>query len=120
MLLGQYQHLPLVSRLPMAAMTVSSFLLATPVQFWAGWQFYNGAWSRAKHFDADMNTLIAVGTSAAYLYSVVATFAPGLIESADVMAEVYYDTAAVIIALILLGRYLEAKAKGRTSTPSSA
>jgi P-type Cu+ transporter len=113
--LGQYQHLPLISRLPMAAMTVSSFLLATPVQLWAGWQFYSGAWSRAKHLAADMNTLIAVGTSAAYLYSVVATFAPGLIESADVKAEVYYDTAAVIIALILLGRYLEAKAKGRTS-----
>jgi P-type Cu+ transporter len=113
--LGQYQHLPLVSRLPMAAITVSSFLLATPVQLWAGWQFYTGAWSRARRLAADMNTLIAVGTSAAYLYSVVATFAPGLIESADVKAEVYFDTAAVIIALILLGRYLEAKAKGRTS-----
>jgi Cu+-exporting ATPase len=115
MALGQYQHLPLLSRLPMAATTVSSFLLATPVQLWAGWQFYAGAWSRARHLAADMNTLIAVGTSAAYLYSIVATFAPGLIESADVKAEVYYDTAAVIIALILLGRYLEAKAKGRTS-----
>jgi Cu+-exporting ATPase len=113
--LGQYQHLPLISRLPMAAITVASFLLATPVQFWAGWQFYTGAWSRARHLAADMNTLIAVGTSAAYLYSVVATFAPGLIESANVKAEVYYDTAALIIALILLGRYLEAKAKGRTS-----
>jgi len=116
MVLGQYQRLPLISDLPMASITVSSFLLATPVQLWAGWQFYTGAWSRAKHLGADMNTLIAVGTSAAYLYSVVATFAPGLIESADVKAEVYYDTAAVIIALILLGRYLEAKAKGRTST----
>jgi len=115
MLLGQYQHFPAVSRLPMAAMTVTSFLLATPVQFWAGWQFYAGAWNRVKHFAADMDTLIAVGTSAAYFYSVVATFAPGLIESADVKAEVYFDTAAVIIALILMGRYLEAKAKGRTS-----
>ena len=115
MALGQYQRLPLISDLPMASITVTSFLLATPVQFWAGWQFYTGAWSRARHLDADMNTLIAVGTSAAYLYSVVATFAPHLIESADIMAEVYYDTAAVIIALILLGRYLEARAKGRTS-----
>jgi Cu+-exporting ATPase len=113
--LGQYQRFPLVSDLPGAAITVTSFLLATPVQFWAGWQFYTGAWSRAKHLDADMNTLVAVGTSVAYLYSVVATFGPGLIESANVKAEVYFDTAAVIIALILFGRYLEAKAKGRTS-----
>ncbi|MGD0765020.1 MAG: heavy metal translocating P-type ATPase [Dehalococcoidia bacterium] len=115
MVAAQYQHLPLVSGLPMAAMTVPSFLLATPVQLWAGWQFYIGAWNRARHLDADMNTLVAVGTSAAYLYSVFATFAPGLFRSADIEPAVYFDTAAVIIALILLGRFLEAKAKGRTS-----
>ena len=63
-----------------------------------------------------MNTLIAVGTSAAYFYSVVATFWPGLIESAEgVMAEVYFETAAIIIGLVLLGRWLEARAKGQTS-----
>jgi len=112
---AQYQHLPLVSDLPMAAMTVTSFVLATPVQFWAGWQFYTGAWNRLRHLDADMNALVAVGTSAAYIYSVFATFAPGLFRAADVEPDVYFDTAAVIIALILLGRYLEAKAKGRTS-----
>ena len=112
---AQYQHLPLVSDLPMAAVTVTSFVLATPVQFWAGWQFYTGAWNRLRHLDADMNTLVAVGTSAAYFYSVFATFAPGLFRAADVEPAVYFDTAAVIIALILLGRYLEAKAKGRTS-----
>jgi len=111
----QYQHLPLVSGLPMAAVTVTSFALATPVQFWAGAQFYAGAWNRLRHLDADMNTLVAVGTSAAYLYSVFATFAPGLFSAADVEPAVYFDSAAAIIALILLGRYLEAKAKGRTS-----
>ena len=111
----QHDRLPLVSGLPMAAMTVTSFVLATPVQFWAGAQFYAGAWNRLRHLDADMNTLVAVGTSAAYLYSVFATFAPGLFRAADVEPAVYFDTAAAIIALILLGRYLEAKAKGRTS-----
>ncbi|NIW36427.1 MAG: copper-translocating P-type ATPase, partial [Gemmatimonadetes bacterium] len=94
---------------------VVSFLLATPVQFWAGWQFYVGAWKTAKHFTADMNTLIAVGTSAAYGYSVAATFAPGLFEAAAIETSVYFETSALIIALILLGRWLEARAKGRTS-----
>jgi Cu+-exporting ATPase len=111
----QYQHLPLVSGLPMAVVTVTSFALATPVQLWAGWQFYEGAWNRLRHLDADMNTLVAVGTSAAYIYSVFATFAPGLFRAADVEPAVYFDSAAAIIALILMGRYLEAKAKGRTS-----
>jgi P-type Cu+ transporter len=115
MIAAQYEHLPLVSGLPMAAMTVTSFALATPVQLWAGAQFYAGAWNRLRHLDADMNTLVAVGTSAAYLYSVFATFWPGLFRAADVEPAVYFDTAAVIIALILFGRYLEAKAKGRTS-----
>ena len=88
--------------------------LATPVQFWAGWQFYHGAWGALKHKTTNMNTLIAVGTSAAYLYSVAAILAPGFfVEEAEAM--VYFDTAAIIIALILLGRYLEARAKGQTS-----
>ena len=89
--------------------------LATPVQFWSGWQFYAGAWRVGRHGSADMNTLIAVGTSAAYLYSVVATIAPGLVSSGPDMPDVYFDTAAVIIALILLGRFLEARAKAGTT-----
>ncbi len=116
LLLGaQHGRLPLLSDLPLAAITVTSFFLAMPVQVWAGAQFYRGAWSTARHFTADMNTLIAVGTSAAYLYSIVATFAPGAVEAAGIKADVYYDTAALVIALILSGRYLEARAKGRTS-----
>jgi Cu+-exporting ATPase len=94
------------------------FALATPVQLWAGWQFYRGAWAALRHRTTDMNTLIAVGTSAAYLYSAAVTFFPGAFEAAagaGFKAAVYYDSAVLIIGLILLGRYLEARAKGQTS-----
>ncbi len=91
------------------------FLLATPVQFWAGWQFYVGFWKATKHKTSDMNTLIAVGTSAAYLYSLIVTFGSHLIMVKGLMVDVYFDTSAAIIVLILLGRFLEARAKGRTS-----
>jgi len=89
--------------------------LATPVQFWAGAQFYRGAWAAAKHRTTNMNTLIAVGTSVAYFYSAAATLFPSFFETATVEAKVYFDTAAIIIALILLGKFLEARAKGQTS-----
>jgi Cu+-exporting ATPase len=89
--------------------------LATPVQFWIGWQFYKGAWGAFKHRNAEMNTLIAVGTSAAYLYSVTATLFPSFFEAGGIKPAVYFDTSALIIVLILLGRLLEARAKGQTS-----
>jgi Cu+-exporting ATPase len=89
--------------------------LATPVQFWAGWQFYGGTWGALKHRTANMNTLIAVGTSAAYFYSVAAIIFPGFFAAGGRGAHVYFDTASIIIALILLGRLLEARAKGQTS-----
>jgi Cu+-exporting ATPase len=91
------------------------WLLATPVQFWAGWRFYRGTWGATKHRTADMNTLIAVGTSAAYLYSVVAILFPSLFTTGGLEPELYFDTSAMIIALILLGRFLEARARGQTS-----
>jgi Cu+-exporting ATPase len=90
-------------------------LLTLPVVLWSGQQFYRGAWSGFTHRTADMNTLIAVGTGAAFVYSAVATIAPGLFTSAGLPADVYYEAVAAIIALILLGRLLEARAKGRTS-----
>ena len=90
-------------------------VLATPVQFWVGWQFYQGFWSGLKHATADMNTLIALGTSAAYGYSVAATFVPQLFTCLGIGAHVYYDTAVIIITLIILGRLLEARARGQTS-----
>ncbi len=91
------------------------WVLATPVQFWAGWQFYRGAWGALRHRTTNMNTLIAVGTSAAYFYSVAAILAPGFFTAGGREAHVYFDTAAIIIALILTGRLLEARAKGQTS-----
>ena len=89
--------------------------LATPVQFWAGLRFYKGAWGALKHRTADMNNLIAVGTSAAYFYSVIAVLFPGIFTSGGLEANLYFDTSAMIVALILLGRFLEARARGHTS-----
>ena len=91
-------------------------VLTTPVQFWAGWQFYRGFWLALKHRTSDMNTLIAVGTSAAYIYSTIVTFFPEMFQARGLGVNVYYDTSAMIITLILLGKLLEAVAKGHTST----
>lgn len=94
---------------------LGQFVLATPVQFWAGWRFYRGAWAAARHRTTDMNTLIVVGTSAAYVYSLVATFAPQVFVRAGLEPFLYYEVAAIIITLVLLGRLMEARAKSRTS-----
>ncbi|MGE5892552.1 MAG: heavy metal translocating P-type ATPase [bacterium] len=91
------------------------FLLATPVQFWSGWRFYKAAFSSARHRTTNMNTLIAVGTSAAYCYSAFVTLFPQFILRTGLGIHVYFDTSSMIITLILLGRLLEARAKGRTS-----
>ena len=91
------------------------FILTTPVLFWGGSQFFKGAYGAAKHKAADMNTLIAIGTFAAWLYSTVTTFLPSFFEITGVSAEVYFDTTAIIITLILLGKLLEARAKAGTS-----
>jgi Cu+-exporting ATPase len=93
---------------------------ATPVQLWAGARFYAGAWSALRHRAADMDTLIAVGTTAAYGYSLATILVPGFFRSAGLAAAdgslpLYFDTAAVIVTLILLGRYLEARARTHTS-----
>ena len=90
-------------------------LLTLPVMVWSGRQFYRGAWAGFRHRTADMNTLIAVGTGAAFLYSLVATLMPGVFTRAGLPADTYYEAVSAIIALILLGRLLEARAKGRTS-----
>jgi Cu+-exporting ATPase len=94
--------------------------LATPVQFWAGSIFYVGAIKALRHKATDMNTLIAVGTSAAYLYSVATILVPGFFTAAGLgmdgeMLPMYFDTSAAIITLILLGRFLEARARSHTS-----
>jgi len=93
--------------------------LATPVQFYAGWPFYRGALNAVRHLTADMDTLVAVGTSAAYGYSVAAIAFPGFFEAAGLAGRgavpLYFDTAAAITTLILLGRFLEARARSHTS-----
>jgi P-type Cu+ transporter len=113
-LLGSLPHmLGLMLPFPTGWLNLALLLLATPVQFWAGWRFYRRAWGAFKHGQANMNTLVVMGTSAAYLYSVVATLAPQLFAAGR--ADVYFDTSSLIITLILLGRLLEARAKGRTN-----
>ncbi|HEX2168249.1 MAG TPA: heavy metal translocating P-type ATPase, partial [Longimicrobiales bacterium] len=90
-------------------------VITTPVLLWSGRHFFRGAYSGLLHGTADMNTLIALGTGSAYAFSVVATVAPGLFTRAGLVPDVYYEAVAMIIALILLGKVLEARAKGRTS-----
>lgn len=90
------------------------FFLTTPVLFYCGNQFFQGAWAEAKKFSTNMDTLIAIGTSSAYIYSAVITFMPSYFREITGI-ETYYDTTTAIIALILLGRMLEAKAKGKAS-----
>ena len=99
--------------------------LTTPVLFWAGREFFTGAWISAKHRAADMNTLIAIGTFSAYAYSVVATVAPQLLMSASTRGAhggmnmngpgVYYEVAAMVVTLILMGNVLQARANAQTS-----
>ncbi len=115
-LLGTFHaHIPGLQKLPVGQINLILFTLTLPVLFYAGRQFFAGAYKSARQGQADMNTLIAVGTGSAFLYSAVATFLPGMLTRAGQAAHVYFDTAAVIITLILLGKLLEARAKGRTS-----
>ena len=90
-------------------------LPATFIQAWAGGRFYRAAWRAARHGTTNMDTLVAVGTTAAWGYSVVVTLWPALLESAGIEPVGYFDSATIIIGLVLLGRWLEARAKGRTT-----
>src|SRR5918995_80666 len=102
--------------LPFAMATLAPFLLiaATIVQFWAGRVFYTATWAAARHGGTNMNTLVALGTSAAYGYSAFVTLWPHLAERWGFPYDLYYESAVVIIPLNLLGRWLEARAKRRT------
>lgn len=90
-------------------------LLATPVQFWGGLEFYRATIPALKHRTANMDTLVALGTTVAYIYSVFVTFFPNVIMNLGIDTMPYFDVAAIVIGLILLGRYFEAKAKAGTS-----
>ena len=91
------------------------WLLATPVQFWIGWQFYTSSWTSLKNRTATMNTLIALGTSVAYFYSVFVVLFEQTLRQAGLPIHVYFDASATIITFILLGNFLETRAKGRAS-----
>ncbi|MGC2306755.1 MAG: heavy metal translocating P-type ATPase, partial [Nitrososphaeraceae archaeon] len=99
---------------PMEIMNYTNYVmlaLATPLQFWIGWRFYRGLWDGIKAKASNMDTLIAIGTTAAYLYSVVVTIVPGYFP----FESVYFETAAIIITLILIGRLLETRTKEKAS-----
>src|ERR687889_289409 len=98
--------------LPMETSNYSMLALATPIQFWVGWRFYRGMWDGIKAKASKMDTLIALGTSAAYVYSAAVTVAPGYFP----FGSVYFETAAIIITLILVGRLLETRTKEKASS----
>src|SRR5688572_18291190 len=100
--------------LPMEMMEYTNYILlalATPIQFWIGWRFYRGFWDGIKAKASNMDTLIAIGTTAAYVYSAIVTIIPGYFP----FTAVYFETAAIIITLILIGRLLETKTKEKAS-----
>ncbi len=117
--------------IPLETLRLTSFqlnfilwVLATPVQFWIGATFYQSAWGALKHRTSNMNTLIAIGTSVAYGYSAFLTFFEGYFADAHLVhansalshsTGTYFDASAIVICLVLMGRLLEARAKGRTS-----
>jgi P-type Cu+ transporter len=100
--------------LPMDAANRLALWPATLIQFWAGGRFYRAAIRAGRHGSATMDTLVTIGTSAAWTYSVVVTMWPELFLRAGLRTDTYFDSSAIIIGLILLGRWLEARAKGRT------
>ena len=120
-----YASIEVLSGISPTAANVIFLVLATPVQFWAGSRFYHSAWSAARLRTSNMNTLVAIGTSTAYFYSVAVTLLRPTFEGSLTFSDVavggshatgtYFDVSAAIIGLILLGRWLEARARGRTS-----
>ncbi|MEW6604037.1 MAG: heavy metal translocating P-type ATPase [Thermoproteota archaeon] len=98
--------------LPMEVSNYVMLALATPIQFWIGWRFYKGMWDGIKARASNMDTLIAIGTSAAYLYSAALTIAPDYFP----FTAVYFETAAIIITLILVGKLLETRTKEKASS----
>jgi Cu+-exporting ATPase len=99
----------------MATINWLALIPATFVQAWAGRRFYVAAWRAARHGTTNMDTLVAVGTSAAWAYSVFVTLFPGVVHAAGLQPQTYFDSSAIIIGLVLLGRWLEARAKDQTT-----
>ena len=100
---------------PMETINRLVIVPATIVQAWAGRRFYAAAWRAARHRGVTMDTLVAIGTTSAWAYSVVVTLAPELVHEAGLHPETYFDSATIILGLVLIGRWLEARAKGQAS-----
>ncbi|MEO5618105.1 MAG: heavy metal translocating P-type ATPase [Candidatus Eisenbacteria bacterium] len=116
LVLGNFGMLPAVAaRLPMPTQNALQFALAIPVQFWAGWPFVRGAWLAIRRRMPDMNLLVGLGTLAAFSVSALGTLVPDAMRRLGLPSHVYFDTAAVIVTLILLGRLLEARARSGAS-----
>ena len=113
---GLSSALPWLYDLDPRAIAWVLLVMTTVVMAWAGRHFYTRAWAALRHRSADMNTLVALGTGAAYLYSVVATAAPDVFLRRGIAPDVYYEAVVIIIALVLLGNMFEARAKTRTSS----
>jgi Cu+-exporting ATPase len=107
---------PWLYAIPGPVLAWTLLVLTAGVMAWAGRHFYTRAWSALRHRSADMNTLIAVGTGAAFIYSAIATIAPGFFLSRGVAPDVYFEAVVIIIALILTGNAFEARAKRQTAT----
>jgi Cu+-exporting ATPase len=110
----------LMHRVPEPALNYGLLLLTLPVLLYGGREFYAAAWRGLRHGTASMDTLIAVGTGAAFLFSLAATLAPAFLRQHGIAPVVYYDTTATIIALILLGKMLEGRAKQQTTAALKA
>ncbi len=106
---------PFITAIPEQIRFIALLVLSVPVVFWVGSRFFIGAYKAAKQATTDMNTLVAVGAFSAFAYSAFVTLFPQVLESAGLERHIYFDGAAMIVTLILLGRFLEARAKGRTS-----
>ena len=113
---GSMNHMiPGLKNVPHDFIRIGLWLLTTPMLLWCGADFFRGAWILLKHRSADMNTLVAVGTGTAYVYSTLAVMVPGWFAADGTHPPLYFDTAAMIVTFILLGRYLESRARHRTS-----
>lgn len=118
LMIGSFSHMTGLS-LPLVPDWLGNpwlqLVLAAPVQFWCGASFYRNGWKALKRHTATMDTLVALGTSAAYFYSLVATVFPGFFTTQGLMPDVYYEVAATVTTLILLGRFFESRARSQTS-----
>ena len=108
--------MPALYRVPVAQITWALLVLTLGIMTWAGRHFYTRAWSALRHRATDMNTLISIGTGAAFVYSLVATVTPGFFTSRGVPPDVYYESVIIIIAFLLVGNAIEARAKTRTAS----